>query len=103
MSHVYHLITDPTSTALVTGAYAIVIDKKTGKVKKIVWEKEPPGGWKLEKKLGALDATASFLETTQDMRGAEELQVQAGKLLASLTAEVEAETKAAIQHDRVAA
>jgi hypothetical protein len=83
------VITDPRTVTIVTGAYAIVIDKKTGKVKKVVWEKIPPGGW-----IAALEGGAALLRGTEGLQGAEELRLDAAKFLVSLVETVATEVAA---------
>lgn len=80
------VITDPGTATLVTGAYAIVIDKKTGKIIKIVPEMPI-----LEKQAEAIAAGVDILRTTEGVKAAEELRVQAAKYLASVVQTVTAE------------
>ena len=75
------VITDPGTATLVTGAYAIVIDKKTGKIIRVVPEKPQPVPWK---QIEVIAAGLEVLRTTEGVKAAEELRGQTAKYLASL-------------------
>ena len=90
MSHPHFFLTDATTVAIVTGAYAIVIDKKTGRIIRIVPEMPIQ-----EKQATALASAADLLVNTQGLHGVEELRAQVVKLALSLTESMTKETMTA--------
>jgi hypothetical protein len=98
------VLTDPGTAMLVTGAYAIVIDKKTGKIVKVVPEEPGPDPWKPEltgagsgavrlapekpdpepwkpdptpwRQVEVIAAGLEALRTTEGVKAAEEVRVQ---------------------------
>lgn len=86
------LLTTSTTVTIVTSAAAYVIDKKTGKVIKVIPEKGNPNYFKLAE---AAVAASSALTTTANVRGLDETRELAAKLLLSSVNAIEATTKAA--------
>jgi len=86
------LLTTSTTVTIVTSAAAYVIDKKTGKVIKVIPEKGIPNYFKLAE---AAVAASSALTTTANVRGLDETRELAAKLLLSSVNAIEATTKAA--------
>lgn len=89
--HHYFAITDPGTVTIVTGAFATVIDRKTGRILKTVPEMPI-----LEKYGTALAGGVALLRNTEGVKGVEELRLQVAKFLASiaetLTTEVTAKS-----------
>ena len=90
------MITDPGTVTLVTGGYAVAIDKKTGQVVKVVLKKPDPTPWKpgpdpWNKHVELIAAGLELMRSTEGVKAAEELRVQAAKCLASLVQTVATE------------
>ena len=78
--HLVFVLTDPGTVTVVTGSRAIIINKKTGEILKVVPEMPI-----LEKHAAAAAASAALLHNTEGLRGVEELRVQAARFLSSLS------------------
>ena len=89
--HFVFVITDPGTVTMVTGAFAVVIDRKTGRIIKVVPEMPI-----LEKQTGAVAAGVELLRNTEGIKGAEELRLQAAKFLASVAQTMTTEVAAKV-------
>lgn len=88
-NHQAFVLSDSGTVAIVTGAYAIVIDKKTGKVIRVVPEMPV-----LERAVEAAESAHALLRDTEGMKGVEELRLQAAKLLVSVAETLETQLTA---------
>jgi hypothetical protein len=65
---------------IVTGAGAIVIDKKTGKIIRIVWEKDPRYA-NIKQNIAIINSGASVVEATASMKGHETIMKEAVNMM----------------------
>ena len=82
------VLTDSGTVTIVDGARAIVIDRKAGKVTRIVPEMPI-----LENQATAFGAGAALLHNTEGMKGVEQLRQMTGQFLVSTVETVAAEVK----------
>lgn len=97
MDKLFFVITDPGTVTLATGGYAVVIDKKTGKVINVVPEKPDPLLSKpdpipWDKHAELIAAGLKLMRSTEGVKAANDMREQAAKYLASLVQTVAGET-----------
>jgi len=89
LDHFIWAITDSGTVTIVTGAFGVVIERKTGRIVKVVPEHPI-----LRTQTEAVAAGVDLLRNTEGLKGVEELRLQAAKFVASMAQTVTAEVAA---------